>query len=429
MDVAVLIAGISVYLVATLIYLRSAYRVAPLWCWSSIVLPPLALAYYFIYWRRAWPLFVLQTVGLVLLVLGVVFFVRANAGQMTNPIMLALQQVVAPASLTNPVDASVEQFAASKDVRRFIGRIDGVIGGRVKRKPVLIQEVELKDGVLRFKDGVGLFPQNEVAVFLGITEHEINERWQLEVNPTTDHPPLIHVSSFDPRTSKIKTDVYDGGYWLDLVLTDRRLNLVSGFVRLLLPGGKKDFIAGNFDGYTNQLRLIDGEVDRFYDSKDTVEYVAKLHIETRFKKAVSAVTFMDTHLLAHMAHPTAKTFADLTLADNSVHSISLDLFKGQQGWTVDADSTDDLHSVVSQLVLEPEEEPELVVIQELVFEGDDYEPLIGKKLVVTSKSGGSRGGVLKNIEQTQLVLHTEMEDGFMDVYIPKRKIEKIVIAP
>lgn len=429
MEAVVFVGGLSLYLVATIIYLRDAYGKSPVWAWVSVFVPPIAMVYYTIYWHRRWPLFTAHSVGLALVVVGGLLVLRAHPHQFDNTFVAGLRDVVAPASQNRPLDVVVEEFASTRQIKPYIGRIDGVMGGRLFGDPIRIESVELVDGILRFKKGDGFYPQREVAIFLGITEYDVDDRWELNVNPTTAKSPIIHVSRYDARSGKLKTRVFDQGYWLELVLTDRRDNEVSGFVRLLLPNEKRDFIAGNFESYTSRLRFSGSEVDRFHDSVDTIEYVANQHLETRFKQAVKDVSFMDTHYLAHMAVPAGKTIAQLKLIDNSVHTITLDLFKGEQGWTVDTHSTDDLTLAIKTLMRRPpaagpkapETEPEDI------FGGAEYELLIGKRIKVTSSEGKTREGLLSQVERSQLVLHQSMDEGFMDIYLPKRQIEQVVV--
>lgn len=428
MDAAVLISGLSIYLLATVVYMRDAYRKAPLWAWATLLLPPIALVYYTIYWRRSWPLFTVHTVGLALTVLGGVFLLRAAPAQFDNTYLADLRDAVAPASLNRPLDIEVEEFAGHQSVGHYIGRIDGLIGGRLFGEPIAIETVELVDGALRFKKGNGFFPQKEVAIYLGITAYEVDGEWELDLNPTSENVPTIHVSEYQARQGKIKTQVIDGGYWLELHLSDRRQNQLSGFVRLLLPGDKKDFIAGNFESYTSRLRYVGDDVDRFHDSNDTVEYVAGQHLASRFKKAVKKVSFIDTHYMAHVAIPHAETIAELHLIDGSVHTIPLALFKGEQGWTVDTHSTDDLQLAIETLVDHPPAAgPKAPPPEPDIFSGGDLTALIGKRIKVVSTEGKVRKGLLSGIEQSQLVLQQMVGKGSMAIYLPERLVDQVVV--
>ncbi|MDX1694641.1 MAG: hypothetical protein R3208_12820 [Ketobacteraceae bacterium] len=429
METAVFVGGLSLYLVATVVYLKDAYQKSPVWAWVSILVPPIALVYYCIYWQRRWPLFTAHTVALTLTLVGGLLLVRAHPVYFDHSALAPVRDAVAPASRNRPLNVVLEEFASSGDVSPYIGRIDGVMGGRLFGDPVQIETVELVDGTLRFRRGEGFYPQREVAVFLGITEFDVDDRWELDVTPASTDAPIIHVSRYDARTGQLKTEVYDQGYWLELVLSDRRSNEISGFVRLLLPNEQRDFIAGNFESYTSRLRFDGDEIDRFHDSVDTLEYVAQQHLESRFKKAVRDVSFLDTHYLGHVALPTGRTVAELTLVDNSVHTIPLALFKGEQGWTVDTRSTDDLRVAIETLMEqppaagppEPEENPEKL------FGGSDYSSLVGKRIKVISYEGKAREGLLSQVESSQLVLHQRIDKGFMDIYLPKRQIEQVVV--
>ena len=429
MEAAVFVGGLSLYLVATVIYLRDAHRKSPVWAWVSVLVPPIAMVYYTIYWQRRWPLFTAHSLAIALMVLGGLLVLRAHPHQFDNSFLAGLRDSVAPASRNLPMDVEVEEFASTRRISPYIGRIDGVMGGRLFGDPIRIENVELVDGILRFQKGQGFYPRREVAIFLGITEYDVDDRWELNINPATQESPIIHVSRYDARSGELKTDVYDQGYWLELVLSDRRDNEVSGFIRLLLPGDSKDFIAGNFESYTSRLRYSGDEVDRFHDSVDTIEHVANQHLDSRFRKAVKDVSFMETHYLAHIAVPTGKTIAQLKLIDNSVHTITLNLFKGEQGWTVDTHSTDDLTLAIQTLMQKPPAagpalpEPE----PEDVFGGQDYEQLIGKRIKVTSSEGKIREGLLSQVERSQLVLHQPMAQGFVDIHLPRRQIEQVVV--
>ena len=398
-----------------------------MWAWSSLLLPPIAVVFYVLHWRQSWQLFTIHAVGVVLFVIGSILFVRVHPDWIEDTWLVYMRDNLAPASLNRPLDVELDEFASRKEVSPFIGRIDGVIGGRLFGEGVYIDNVELTEGILRFKRGEGFFPQREVAIFLGITEFDVNDEWELQVNPTTKNPPLIHISRFDARTEKLQTKVVDSGYWLELELGDRRLNQLSGFVRLLLPGDSRDFMAGNFESYTNKIRYDLGDVDRFFDSNDTIEYVASLHLETRFKKAVEKVKFYDTHYAAHIALPTAETIAELTLIDGTLHTIALDLFKGQQGWTVDTESTDDLRQAIAALIDEPPVAGPINIEETTnVFSGKDYQALIGREIQVTA-NGKIRKGRLESVEKAQLVLHQMLQDGYLNYHVPKRLVDEVVI--
>ena len=143
MEAAILISGLSLFLVASLIYLRWSYRAAPMWAWSSLLLPPIAVVFYVLHWRQSWQLFTIHAVGVVLFVIGSILFVRVHPDWIEDTWLVYMRDNLAPASLNRPLDVELDEFASRKEVSPFIGRIDGVIGGRLFGEGVYLSLIHI----------------------------------------------------------------------------------------------------------------------------------------------------------------------------------------------------------------------------------------------------------------------------------------------
>ena len=106
MEAVLLVGGLSLYLLATTLLLRDTYLKHPVWTGFIILVPPVALVYYFLSWRRSWPLFTLQTASLALTLLAGVLVIRAEPQRFEHTFLAALRDQLAPAYRCLPMDVS-----------------------------------------------------------------------------------------------------------------------------------------------------------------------------------------------------------------------------------------------------------------------------------------------------------------------------------
>jgi hypothetical protein len=117
-----------------------------------------------------------------------------------------------------------------------------------------------------------------------------------------------------------------------------------------LPAQFNTALNGEIELFTDQLRYVDGQVDRHFDSRDTITYVLKDYLQRRFNsRAVQIVklpafTFPANSLELEVA----------ALVDGQPQQLSLLLSKSEpQGWSVQGDQFIGVPAVVEVQVAAP----------------------------------------------------------------------------
>ncbi|OUS31264.1 hypothetical protein A9Q99_04520 [Gammaproteobacteria bacterium 45_16_T64] len=435
MEKILLYLAISFSAAASLLYLWRAFSQSPAWGWSSVLLPPVALLFYAVYWDRVKKLACLHIVAFSVMLLSVVMAVRSHPLAFDGPILSNIRAAFAPASFGEPLLLPDQMFATKSHLSRFNFSEKGRFGGKIRNEVMIVDEVTLVDGVIRFTQGSGFFSEKQISIALGGNEFlsqleqksSFNKRrWQVLVTPDQYPVPLVYVQTKHSAAEFPEFDIIESGYWMDLSLELGAQNLISGHVRLLLPGEEKSFLTGYFDGHTDALRYQDGEIDRTVHSNETLHHVVNLHFEKRLGYQLdSIVRFENTFYDLNGMHPQGRTLVTFRLNDGEERTEAVDLFYSNDGWGVAEQSTQELIAAIKQLEIEPPSAGPLVVMEPIVLKPEDAGQLLGKHVSVKLRGNKERQGVLQDVTPFELTLRTQVEGGHVEVLIVKREVVSI----
>jgi len=424
MEKVLLYFAISLCIAATLLYLRRAFERSPVWGWMSILFPPVALIYYAVYWERSKKLACFHIVAFSVMLLSTVMAVRAHPFAFSPPLLSNLRIIFAPASYGEPLILDEQRFPSKNDLKNFESWSDGKFGGKLSGQKVVIETVTLIDGVIRFTQGNGFFAEKQVSIVLG--EKGKAPRQHLLVTPDDNDAPDIYILTKNIRDELPEINVVTSGYWMDLTLERGALNAVSGHLRLLLPGAEQSFLTGYFDGFTNELRYEDGEIDRTVHSNATLEHVVSTHLQTRLGDQLVAIEgFDNTKFDLNGMYPEGRSTVSFTLFGGMERSETVTLFYSNDGWAVMEQSTSELIAAVKQMRQNP---PAAGLYNEevpLVVPVDKSEQLLGKDVVVTLRGGKEREGMLQEITPFVIVIRNIIGTGHIDISIGKREVDSI----
>lgn len=326
---ALLILGGLLLIVAGIVWLVVlAFGTSLLWGVGSL-LPPITLIYVVRHWNVARKAIGLSGLGFIPLIVG--FTLLANH----EP-----ERIEAIASLKwlEPDEQTQNRHLAIG----LHGQLDGL--------PFNPRTGKLIDGVLTLREGNDLFARQEVSINLGTTQPGA---LRVDVLPQDVNPaPEIEISWMRPEQELPEARRVQNGYTLHLDLQPVPPNKLAGDFHLVLPAHYHTSISGYVELFTDELRYRAGQVDLRHDSADTLTYLAKDHLQRRFKtRAVTVESLAPVTLPA-----TALTIVVQAKVNSELGSFELDIQKGEQGWMVSGDE-------YPPLPVESETLPSVVAVQ------------------------------------------------------------------
>lgn len=179
--------------------------------------------------------------------------------------------------------------------------------GQIHGKTFIYENGEIKDGILKLRQGKEFFADIELTVFLFLKEGEIPAG---KIYKVTDGPtfgvPHINISWKEDNESLPKHESYMNRYTMYLEFGRENNKRLPGKINLRLPDKLRSYVAGTFEVDIKGLRLIGDKPDLTSDSFRTLEYVAQKYIETKKPgQTIKVLNFRDGTLT--QPHPSIKT--------------------------------------------------------------------------------------------------------------------------
>lgn len=438
MEKVLLYFALSLCIVATLLYLWRAFSTSPVWGWASIVVPPAALIYYVIYREKSKKLACFHIVAFSVMLLSTIMAVRSHPLAFTGPLLSNLRVVFAPSSYAKPLLLETERFPNKSDLAKFSRTAKNQFGGELMGKVIVVDEVTFKKGTLRLSQGEGFFAEKQVSILLGenSTLQELasasigggvrGKQWHLSVSPDDTNAPDIYLQSKNAWEEFPEIDVVSSGYWLDLTLEFGAENTLSGHMQLLLPGKKNNFITGYFDGYTNDLRYQEGQVDRTVHSNETIEYVVSSHLQKRLGYQLAEIKGFDgTFYDLNGANPEGEVNVSFELVNGEVLEEHVELVYSSEGWSVIHAPTDELLAALRLIQKNAPASGPIIKKKPIVLAADEAEQLFEKEVVVLLRSKKKRVGVLQKITPFSIVLRNKVGAGHVDIVVSKKEVVSV----
>ena len=258
---ALLILGGLLLVVFSMVWLSmQAFSTGLLWGWSTLI-PPFNLIYLLAHWKRGKRVLLLTGMGLILLVVGVTMMAQRNPERLSE---LLSWQWLTPEPEARP-ELAIE--------------LRGQINGHEFRP----QFAELLNGLLSLREGGDFFARHEISLHLpkGYTSGPL----RMDVLPTDPDPlPLVEISWQSEGSPLPEFWRLSRGYSLHLDMQPVAPNKLQGDFHLILPNEYQTSISGRLELYTDQLRYVDGQLDRGHDSLDTLQAVVLDYLQRRWQR-------------------------------------------------------------------------------------------------------------------------------------------------
>lgn len=330
MDALLILGGLLLILAGLVWLVMRAFTTSLLWGWASL-LPPFTLLYVLRHWRSARPALLLSGLGIIPLVVGLTLLASHDAQRLEAILSLSWlkPEVKAPAEL-------------AIDLR-----------GQLNGRPFAPQQAELLDGVLSLREGQDFFAQSELVIRLpGVDSGPV----QIDVLPAdTGVLPEVEISWLLPEQELPEARRLSRGYTLHLDLQPVAPNKLAGDFHLVMPAQFKTTLSGKLELFRNGLRYQGDQVDRQFDSVDTVSHVIHDYLERRF-----ATRQVQLQPIGSLNFPLQSIDLNVRARINGNQQqlpITLQKLEGR-GWQV---ASDNFAAVPSAVVPRVAEKPETVV--------------------------------------------------------------------
>ncbi len=326
---ALLILGGLIVIVAGLVWLIVlAFGTSLLWGAGSL-LPPLTVLYVARHWTVARKAIGLSALGFIPLVVGFTMLASQDPERL---------EAIASLHWLEPD----QQMKATRLTIRLNGQLDG--------RPFSPERGKFDDGVLTLSEGDDIFARQAVSLRLGSAQPG---SVQIDVLPQDVNPGHnVEISWMRPEQQLPEARLIQSGYTLHLDLQPVPPNKLAGDFHLVLPVHYNTSLSGQIEVFTDELRYRDGKVDLTHDSADTLKYLARDHLQRRFKTRDVIVASIAPF---NFSKP-AKSISVQAMVKGASRQFELEIGKGQAGWAIQGDE-------YPSLPIENEIEPRIVATQ------------------------------------------------------------------
>lgn len=428
MDAFLLLAGLSAFLVGSLIFLLETYRRDTRMGVVSTIMPLLSIMFYWDEpWRKQTPVY-FQVGGLLAAVTGALLLWQSSDGML--PLLHNSADDywhLAQGSGKPFVESDVSTLTTLSNDRNRMAK------GKVHAQDFFYDRADYLDGVLRLRQGGQVIADRELALALNVPLPQILSGRTFYFTPEQQQVPVITLSWRDANTGLPETLSIGRGYRLELRLSKKeREGFVDGYVSLLLPDNERSYVIGEFIASTTHLQYNGDDVDATVPNADTVAWVVREHIKQRVGSRIREVNVDEVQMNQEQTRATASTRLQL---DNSQRSYPMQLERKDEGpWRVVDDGLSALASSIAQenqtrlgKTLDTEaRSPVATRAEQNKSSQGSVAP--GAMVRVTRSNGSVTEGRLLQRTEGVLVVQTEVGGGVLEVRIPETDVAAIVPA-
>lgn len=429
-----LLVGLALFISGGAMYFVHAYQHDSRWVVSSVLFPFVVPLYYRRNWDDLQVAALVQSAGLAMTVSGALMLTF----QSDRPEGLVSQR---DSALTAGVKESYSGFVDSERALKLLIRHGPgtPLSGRLNGEDFTPDRVELIDNTLRLIKGRPYWPEREIEVVFPEGSIDLSQKTKRAVGPDTVDAPVMRVTWLDERGQPV-TEVFDGGYRLEIEAVPATDNKLSGFIQLMLPDRLESFVGGDVTVLTNHLRYVGGEVDLRFDHEDTLRYVAASYVRTQYSAPdIAGVSFADVQM--DTLAGSGRLLATVALKDGREGRHVVVLGKSDSGWyalgpeSMAATGAAGFKPVYALVVSETEaarvvEErtrsaPVARKGNERTMAFADLDSLSGQGAIVAYRSGRSEQGVLRGLRRERLVVEAIKGGGTVEYLVPADELAQL----
>lgn len=389
------------------------------------------------FWSDVWLAALLRVAGVSLVVISAAVAVARDPLVLEQP--RRLFGVNPPAQMVGSKRAEINTFANSQEAVLLAIRSDAnpMLSGRLRGEPFHYSHARLVGGVLSAQQGDGFIPEIEIRILLDLDPSTVTqERQTFYVRPADDSAPELQITWRGEDGGTPHTEIIRGGYQMELQLSRRDSQTLTGFLQIILPDPDRSYLSGELAVRTNNLRFINDRVDLTYDHPDTLEYVGRQYLETQFpENTISSMRFHDTRLL--MSESGGASVATIALVNGRIEERQLQFDRADIGWAVRPGTTrtrvlveggDRQLRLVVPGSAAPRGQPVVDVPPPVTLEFAALETLNGQQATIHQADGRTREGILRGLRRNRLLIESSVAGGTAEFSFAEQELKYIVLG-
>lgn len=324
--------GLTVFLAATVLFYVRLYRANISWGVAATILPPTGLLPYLIYMRKHAPAAVLILVGGYTALVCGVLWLRMNPESIPTDDYFRLRHWLVPAAADGVRYERAFPEVGSSD--------SGELAVLFKGESARWERIEWNAEVVRFSTGGPGIPAAMLQIRLPAGWEKTSAASTLSVTPTDPNPPVVELLTYDAAAGdEPVVKVFKRGYWLDLAVTETQDTFLAGRIKLVLPSAYKTWLSGDFVANPEGIRYVNGELDRHYDSTQTLARIGASHVNAflwRWMEGAPQVS--NLHFQTSYEPISGQGLARVNLGAFGLFDLPLSFRKTESGWYVVPDA-------------------------------------------------------------------------------------------
>lgn len=331
MDIIFVLVGFSLYFSGAALFSIDYYKKSPALALASFAVPPLAWGLYRKDWEKSQNSAYAQLVGVGLIAAGFALV------HLFAPLKESIESVGEKIKYEPAIyGAYVKSDESIRDGIKSEKRSKN-LNGRIHGQAFEYDKAEFdQNGVLRISQGSDFYAELEISVFFKGAPKLGKDTWRKIVRPDDLDAPTIYLSWFENDGLVPQSQKFEGGYSMDLSLKFEEYNSYIAKVSLTLPDHEKSYCVGDFLVHSSRLRFNRDGLDRYYDSPETIEYIAAENIKNTYGRYVKDVIgFSGTDISYRSGNALAETKIFMEMQDETRKSLQLQFYKGDSGWFPD----------------------------------------------------------------------------------------------
>lgn len=329
---ALFVVGLIVFIAATVVFYARLYRASIGWGVAATMLPPAGVVPFLVYMRKHALAAVLILVGGYTAVVSGVLWLRMHPENVPAEAHFRLRHWLTPAA----ADGVRYERAFPEVESTASGELNGLFKGDASRW----KRIEWGNEVVRFSTGGSGIPAAMLQIRLPAGWDNADDSSVLSVAPTDSNPPVVELLTYDTSAGDAPViKVFKKGYWLDLAVTESQASVLKGRIKLVLPSAYQTWLSGEFVASPEGINYVNGELDRHYDSVQTLSRIGASHVNAFLWRWMEGAPEVSNLQFQTSYEPlSGRGLARVNLGAFGVFDLPLAFRKGDSGWYVVPDA-------------------------------------------------------------------------------------------
>ena len=215
------------------------------------------------------------------------------------------------------------------------------VKGILRGSEFKIEQARLENGTLTLRQGKDFFADKSLDIIIFENDPLDNKTIKVDSNTGFDSPHL-RLNIKEDNANLPDTKMLMSGYEMELSFGKADELGIPFAIRLLVNDETKTDIKGRFFASFKDVRIEQGQVDLSYDSFDTLEYLTRQYLQTKYQDIQWQERISASYSGSENSnYPKAGFIAyEVSIAGAPSSTVKVQLYKDENGWRVSKQLTE-----------------------------------------------------------------------------------------